>query len=109
MAGPYQVILTVSGEKDLLDILRSIEVEFSHAAAVKVHGKILDSLEKLEVMPSAYAVYRKLKSKNGFIYRRIQAGKYYVVFRIEEVDAAVFVIMIHHIRRGDEFLKKELP
>lgn len=109
MANPYQVTLTKSGEKDFLDLLRKVETEYSHSSAVSVHDKLIVAFEKLEKMPTAYPVDKRIKSKSGFAYRHLQAGKYYVVYRVEEIDADVFVVMIHHIKRGNDFFGKELP
>lgn len=109
MAGSYTVTLLSSAEKDLLDILRSVEKEYSNESAVKVHERILEALQKLEVMPSAYALYTKSKSKFGLTYRQAFAGKYLVVCRIEETSKDVFVIRVHHIKRGPEFYKKDFP
>lgn len=108
MAGTFQVIVTPPAEQDLEDIIDYLTERESYDRALEVHDEILDTIEQLEEMPDRHAPLKETYEKVGNYYRRALAGKYKVIFTIEEPANEVYVIHIMHIKRGPDFVTNEL-
>jgi plasmid stabilization system protein ParE len=108
MAGTFQVIITPAAQKDLEDLIDYLTETASHDRALAVHNEIMEVIEGLENMPSRHAPARDTYEFVGDYYRRAPAGKYKVIFHIDEPVNEVFVVRIMHIKRGPEFVRKSL-
>ncbi len=108
MAGPYQVIVTPAARQDLAEILEYVAENQSASRAQKVQEEIIAAIASLEEMPTAHAVVQETFEFVGDAFRRILADKYRIIFTVEELNLAVFIIRIIHIRRGPDFVTKAL-
>ncbi|HMQ82173.1 MAG TPA: type II toxin-antitoxin system RelE/ParE family toxin [Saprospiraceae bacterium] len=108
MAGTFQVIITPSAQQDLEDIIDYLTEKESYDRALAVHDEIVEVIESLENMPDRHAPARDTYEFVGNYYRRAPAGKYKVIFHIEEPVNEVFVVRIMHIKRGPDFIRKAL-
>jgi plasmid stabilization system protein ParE len=108
MADTFQVIITPAAQQDLEDIIDYLTEMESYDRALTVHDEIVDVIEGLEKMPSRHTPARETHEFVGSYYRRAPAGKYKVIFTIDEPVNEVFVIRIMHIKRGSSFVRKAL-
>jgi plasmid stabilization system protein ParE len=108
MAETFQVIITPAAQQDLEDIIDYLVEKESYDRALAVHNEIVEVIEGLGKMPSRHAPARDTYEFVGDYYRRAPAGKYKIIFHIEEPVLEVFVVRIMHIKRSPDFIRKTL-
>jgi len=109
MASTYQVIITEPAEKDLEELLEYIIEKSSHQSATKVKRSILDAIGALAKMPERHAPVKEIQQGKNITYRRVIIKKTYrIMYHIEEIDKAVYVVRILHVKRGPNFVKNAL-
>lgn len=108
MAGTFQVIITPAAQQDLKDIIDYLTEKESYDRALAVYNEIIEVIEGLEEMPGRHAPAQDTYEFVGDYYRRAPAGKYKIIFHIEEPVKEVFVVRIMHIKRGPDFALEAL-
>lgn len=110
MAVTYQIVYLPEAEADIGRILDYYVVEKDNLNfAVKLQLAILDAVDKVAKMPSAYQLETRCKSRSGKVYRKVRALDYYVVYETRETHGDIVVITVYYIEAGPSFYDNDLP
>lgn len=109
MAVTYSIIYKPEAQKKLDEILENLIEERSMKAAADFYNRFLDDMEKVARMPSGRPLEKRFNSLSSTEYRHIEIKPYSVVYSMEETINTVAVVRIHHISRGPDFFKQDLP
>jgi len=92
----YEVIVSPEAESDLDRIIRYLSVELGNPqAATGLADKIDARLRMLETMPAKFS-FCKDPVLRSMGYRRVLAGNYLILYRIDETSRRVLVVHYYH-------------
>ncbi|MCO6476279.1 MAG: type II toxin-antitoxin system RelE/ParE family toxin [Phaeodactylibacter sp.] len=101
----FRIIVTPEAKDGLQSIVEYLENKVSVNTADKVRKRLLEAMDSLSEMPQRHGIVGAI-SDEEVTYRRINEGRYRIIFVIEEDKKEVKVIDISYVRRGPDHLEQ---